>query len=178
MGTPTRLSVAAIATTAILTACATPYRPNSTWNQGGYSEQRREPGVYQVWFHGNHYTNEDRTEELAMLRGAELCLAENKPFMRAGVFQTSKELDVTTPGFVVYKSIPQAPVGGYGNPPSPVPTVVGGIPGGNRYNTMSGLTVECLAETNEGAMETTVVAATIRERYKINPKSAPRPPSG
>jgi len=87
MGTPTRLSVAA--TAAILTACATPYKPESVLNQGGYSEQRRAPGVFAVWFRGNAKTTEDRCEELAVLRAAELCLGESKSFMRTSDFQTS-----------------------------------------------------------------------------------------
>lgn len=87
MGPPTRLTIAAAAT--ILAACATPYRPESVLNQGGYSEQRRAPGVYAVWFIGNVNTPTDRCEELAVLRAAELCLAESKPFMRTSDFQTT-----------------------------------------------------------------------------------------
>ena len=166
MGTPTRLSVAA--TAAILAACATPYKPHSEWNQGGYGEQLQAPGIYHVWFGGNHYTTEDRSEELAVLRAAELCLGESKPFMRISNFETASHLSVKTPGFTVMKSVPQAPT--YGNPPSPVPRVVGYVPGGERYNTWSQLNVECLAERGEGAQEAAVAAATIRERYEIAAK--------
>src|SRR5262245_12345401 len=87
MGTPTRLSVAAMAVA--LSACATPYKPESALNQGGYSEQRRAPGVYAVWFLGNERTSEDRSEDMATLRAADLCLAEGKSFMRTSDFNTS-----------------------------------------------------------------------------------------
>lgn len=138
METPTRLSVAA--TAALLAACATPYRPDSVLNQGGYGEQRRAPGVYEVWFRGNNYTSEERTDELALLRGAELCLAESKPFMRTGNFQSTSYLR----------------------------EISGSSPADWRlYTPWSGLKVECLAEKAGEAQEAAVVAATIRQRYKI-----------
>lgn len=166
MGTPTRLTVAA--TAALLTACATPSKPNSVLNQGGYGEELRAPDIFHVWFSGNHYTSEDRSEELAVLRAAELCLGESKPFMRTSNYQTVSYVSVETPGFEVLKSVPRAPT--YGNPPSPVPTVVGYMPGGKRYNTWSQLKVECLAEKSEDAQEATAVAAAIRQRYEIKPR--------
>src|SRR5262245_37919791 len=102
MGTATRLSVAA--TAAFLAACATPYRPESVLNQGGYSEQRRAAGVFDVWFRGNHYTSEDRSEELAMLRAAELCLGESKPFMRTSNHQGTSYLDDTRANLAAWRS--------------------------------------------------------------------------
>src|SRR5262245_16526017 len=115
MGTPTRLSVAA--TAALLAACATSYKPESVWNQGGFSEQQRAPGVYEVWFLGNDYTTEDRSEELAVLRAAELCLGESKPFMRTSDFRTDTALSGYRPGYsiMVTKQI----VPGTGPTPSP-----------------------------------------------------------
>jgi hypothetical protein len=147
MGTPTRLSVAA--TAALLAACATPYRPDSVLNQGGYGEQRRAPGVFEVWFRGNHNTSEDRSHELAVLRAAELCLGESKPFMRTSNFQSTNNLDETKGNNHAAWSL---------------------------YSPWSGLRVECLAERSEEAQEVAVVAATIRERYGIATRSAPRTP--
>jgi hypothetical protein len=148
MGTPTRLSVAA--TAALLAACATPYKPDSALNQGGYGEQRRAPGVFEVWFRGNHYTSEERSHELAVLRAAELCLGENKPFMRTSHFQSTSYLDDTMPG--------------------------NSLAEWRLYTPWSGLKVECLAERSGDAQEAAVVAATIRERYGIATRSAPRTP--
>ena len=76
---------------ALLVACATRYKPESVTNIGGYSEEKRGPGVWQVWFVGNGHTWQDMTDEYALLRGAELCLAEGKPFLRAGKFNSYAE---------------------------------------------------------------------------------------
>ena len=148
MGTPTRLTVAA--TASLLAACATPYRPDAVLNQGGYGEQRRAPGVYEVWFRGNNRTSEERTDDLALLRAAELCLGESKPFMRTSNFQSTSYLR----------------------------EISGGSPADWRhYIPWSGLKVECLAETSEDAQDAAALAVAIRERYKINAKSTPQTPS-
>jgi len=170
MATPTRLTIAAAAL--LLAACATPYKPDSTWNGGGYGQHLEAPNVYQVWFHGNTYTTEDRSEELATLRAAEVCLGDGKPFMRASNYQTRSDLSVVTPPVSIMKSVPVIPT--YGNPPSPVPTVVGYRGGGNRYDSFSGLKVECLADKGEDAQEAAVVAKRIRERYKLTAGSTPQ----
>ncbi len=86
-GTTTRLTLALAA--ALLPACATSYHPESFLYHEGYSEQRRAAGVYEVWFKGSVNTPDDRCEDLAVLRAAELCLAESKPFMRTSHFQTT-----------------------------------------------------------------------------------------
>ena len=166
MGTPTRLAIAAAAV--LLTACATKYKPASAWNQGGYGEQLQAPGIYQVWFRGNHHTTEYQSDDLAMLRAAEVCLGDGKPFMRTSNYESRREVGVVTPGFTVMKSVPVVPTSG--NPPSPVPTVVGNIPGNAHYDTWSGLKVECLAEKSENAKEATAVAALIREQYRLAAK--------
>ena len=163
MRTPTRLTIAAAA--AIVTGCATSYRPDSYWNQGGYGEQAQAPGVYQVWFHGNDHTTEDLSADLAMLRASEVCLGESKPFMRTSNFQDRRDVAFVTPGFTIMKSVPVIPTSG--NPPSPVPTVVGYRPGGEHYETWSELKVECLAEKGEDTQEAAVVGATIRARHEI-----------
>src|SRR5262245_40904358 len=164
MGTSTRLSVAA--TAALLAACATPYKPESAFNGGGFSEQRRATGVYQVWFVGNEYTSEDRSDELALLRGAELCLAERKPFMRASNFQTGSVLRGVSPGFSIMRSMPVVPTSDNQNG-QPVPRIIGYVPGRALYTTRSGLKVECLAEGGENAQDAAAVAASLRERYRL-----------
>ena len=173
MGTPNRLRVAA--TAAILAACATPYQPESIFSGGGFSEQRRAPGVFAVWFTGNEYTTCDRSEELAVLRAAELCLGESKPFMRTSDFQTGAVLSGIRPPYRIMRSVPVVPT--TGNPPSPVPTTVGYIPGRALYTTRSGLKVECLDEKGEDAQEAAAVAWSLRERYGIAGESTRQLPS-
>src|SRR5215510_4591958 len=70
-----------------LAGCAA-YRPYSIWNDGGYSEHPQQPDRFQVRFVGNDHSTEDKTEELAVLRAAELCLDRKKPFMRLQDFTT------------------------------------------------------------------------------------------
>jgi len=76
---------------ALFSACATGYKPESPIGVGGYSETKRTPDVWRVWFVGNAQTSMDRGEDLALLRGAELCLAEKKPFIRAGNINSNPE---------------------------------------------------------------------------------------
>jgi len=164
IGTSTRLSVAAIA--AILAACATPYKPESTFNGGGFSEQRRARGVYEVWFAGNEYTTQDRSDDLALLRAAELCLAESKPFMRTRDFHSDTVLSGVTPPSPIRRSVPVVPTPDNPNG-QPVPRTVGYVPGRALYTTRSGLRVECLAEKSEDAQEATALAASLREKYGL-----------
>lgn len=171
MGTLTRLSV--IASAALLGACATPYKPDSALNQGGYSESKRAPGVYQVWFEGNEFSDLDRTEDLAMLRGAELCLAEGMPFMRASDFR----FDVKSHRYAQMVFVTRVPRYGDVTPRGGQP--VGSpyvqtyttevTPGKGRLLTagLSGILVTCLPEKSDDAQEAAVVAASIRERYEI-----------
>jgi hypothetical protein len=168
MGTPTRLSVAA--TAAILAACATPYKPESALYGGGFSEQRRAPGVYAVWFAGNVYTTEDRSEELAVLRAAELCLGEGKAFMRTSDFQTGTALSGYTPTTPIKSLTPVVPT--TAKPTSPIPTTVGYMPGRALYTTKSALKVECLLQKGEDAQDAAAVASSFRERYGLRRLSA------
>ena len=169
MGTPTRLSVAA--TAAILAACATPYKPESAFYGGGFSEQRRAPGVYAVWFAGNEYTTEDRSEELAVLRAAELCLGEGKAFMRTSDFQTVTALSGYTLATPI-KGLTQV-VPTLANPTAPlISTTVGYMPSRALYTTRSALKVECLVQKGEDAQDAAAVASSFRERYGLRRLSA------
>src|SRR5260370_35216334 len=55
---------------AVLSACATPYQPISTF--GGYREIQLAPDIYRVMFFGNGYTNSELAAEYALRRCAEL----------------------------------------------------------------------------------------------------------
>ena len=86
-----RLGLTTVFCAALLVACTTGYKPESLTNIGGYSEQKRAPGVWQVWFVGNGSTSPEKSDDFALLRGAELCLAEGKPFVRAGKYESYAE---------------------------------------------------------------------------------------
>tara|TARA_R110000751_G_scaffold80214_15_gene161911 strand:- start:25823 stop:26362 length:540 start_codon:yes stop_codon:yes gene_type:complete len=61
-----------IAGTILLAACATSYQPNNRWTGGGFSEIPIAADAYKVTVKGNGYTSSERTNEMALLRSAEL----------------------------------------------------------------------------------------------------------
>jgi hypothetical protein len=62
----------AIILTATLTACATQYQAEGF--RGGYTDTQLDTNVFRITFKGNLYSSFTRTEELTLLRGAELTL--------------------------------------------------------------------------------------------------------
>ena len=61
--------------TALLFGCATAYQPQGM--SGGFTETQLAPDVWRVNFRGNGYTKGERAEDFAMLRSAELAIANN-----------------------------------------------------------------------------------------------------
>jgi predicted RNA-binding Zn-ribbon protein involved in translation (DUF1610 family) len=53
-----------------LAGCATPYQPCGL--TGGYSETQLDENVFQVSFHGNGFTSQERASDLCLLRAAEI----------------------------------------------------------------------------------------------------------
>jgi hypothetical protein len=62
-----------IAAVTTLCGCATAYQPQGL--SGGFTETQIDTNVWRVSFKGNGYTHSERAEEFAMLRSAELALA-------------------------------------------------------------------------------------------------------
>jgi hypothetical protein len=56
-----------------LTACATAYKPQKGF-AGGYSDTQLDINVFRIAFYSNAYTSAERTEDLALLRSAEITL--------------------------------------------------------------------------------------------------------
>jgi hypothetical protein len=164
MGTLARIAL--IAVTACLGACATPYAPESEWHRGGYSDLPRGPGVYQVWFVGNERTSPEKSDGLAMLRAADLCLGASLPFMHVRNF-TSGPIDLRyTAGQVHSRRSRIAGVGADNKPYYPT-DIVSVRPGRLVFRTRSGLEVACLAEAGEETKDAAEIAAAIRQRYEI-----------
>jgi len=59
----------------LLTGCATEFVPSSGGD--GYSETRLSPTAYQVTFRGNPKTTPERAYDFALLRAAEIALANH-----------------------------------------------------------------------------------------------------
>ncbi len=169
MGTLARLGL--IAFTACLGACATPYAPDSEWNRGGYSEQPREPGIYQVWFVGNERTPPEKSDDLALLRAADLCVGDARPFMRLQKF-TSGRMDVRY--IEPRMNTKRMQITGLNADNTPYyPTILFSVmPGHLVFRTRSGLEVTCLAEAGEDTRDATEIAAAIRQRHEIPLKPA------
>ena len=64
--------LALLVVASLILGCATPYAPNSL--PGGYSEVQLDKNVFRVTFEGNGYTSQANTEEMALLRSAEVAL--------------------------------------------------------------------------------------------------------
>ena len=160
-----------VAFTALLGACATPYVPESEWHRGGYSEQSRGAGVYQVWFIGNERTSPEKSADLAMLRAADLCLGSSLPFMQARNF-TNSPIDARYTAPQVYTR--RSRIAGVGPDNQPYyPTDIVSVRSGRlAFRTRSGLEVVCLAEAGEETTSSAEIAATIRQRYEIPLKPA------
>jgi hypothetical protein len=54
----------------LVAACATPYQSRGL--AGGFSETQLSENMFQVYFRGNGYTREERVDDFALLRSAEL----------------------------------------------------------------------------------------------------------
>ena len=62
----------------IILGCATGYQTKGF--TGGFSDTQLAPDVFRVSFSGNAYTSEDRVQDFALLRAAELCLENGLPY--------------------------------------------------------------------------------------------------
>ena len=63
------------AATLLLAGCATEYQPQGISDSGGFSETQLDTNVWKVTFRGNGDTKVDQAEDLALLRSAEISLA-------------------------------------------------------------------------------------------------------
>ena len=96
----TILQLVAIAAVVFASGCATPYQSNSL--TGGFSDTRLAPDVFRVTFRGNGYTSDERAQDFAMLRAAELSLQHG--FTCFAIFDerhSSTPFSVSTPGTLI-----------------------------------------------------------------------------
>lgn len=81
---------------ATLSACATAYQRDGF--TGGFSETQLDENVWRVTFEGNGYTREQRAEDFALLRSAELTLEKGfTHFGFAGSRSSTETGAFTTP---------------------------------------------------------------------------------
>lgn len=73
------MSVVSLIALVALSACATAYQARDTLT-GGYSETQLGPDLVRIVFNGNSSTSEERAQDFALLRAAELSLSAGFPF--------------------------------------------------------------------------------------------------
>jgi len=101
-----------LAIAAMLSGCATAYKPDGI--SGGFSETQLDVNVWRVTFEGNGYTRGQRSNDLALLRSAELTLingythfglADSKSDARTGTFVSPTTYNTTGNAYVSGNSI-------------------------------------------------------------------------
>jgi hypothetical protein len=149
--------------------CVTPYQPKG--RIGGYSDTQLAPDVFRVTFQGNGYTSEDRADDFALLRAAELTLQNG--FKYFAVIEGSSSPDVTTwttPGSGHTSGSVQI----YGGPDSYTGTYSGHTTYTPPQTTFisrprSELLIRCLADKPEEfyAFDASFLQESIKQKYKI-----------
>ncbi len=87
-----RLALAALLA---LAGCATAYRPENA--NGGYSEAQIDRNVFRVTFKGNIRLAQSQTDEMALLRAAEVTLANGYAwFVTSGNAATGSAVSLAT----------------------------------------------------------------------------------
>lgn len=90
-----RRVAAAAALTAVVAGCATAYRAENLG--GGYGETRLEANVFRVTFKGNVRMTQAETNEMALLRSAEVTLANGYAyFLTSGAAPTGSAVSLLT----------------------------------------------------------------------------------
>ncbi len=150
----------------LLLGCATAYKPNSFWNDGGFTETEVQPGLFQVRFQGNEFSSAERTADFAMLRASELCLNRGAQYIYLGDVATS----VAQTGYIPGSSTTTASATGYGvgntayATGSSYTTVT---PATALYSPQTGLTVACSDQKGDKAWDAAFLANSMRAKYKM-----------
>jgi hypothetical protein len=150
---------------ALLSGCATPY--SSTGFAGGYSDTQLAPDAFRITFSGNGFTSSERTQDLALLRAADVTLSHGfRYFAVAGSGNGGSTSSITLPG----SAYTTATATGYGNsaygsavttfvPPTQIPV----------FKPKSGLLIRCFSERPESGyvFDAQFLSNSIRTKYGI-----------
>ena len=70
----------------VLSGCATTFQPKGA--TGGYSYTALAPNVYEIYFHGNGYTSEERAKDFALLEAADITLSNGFEYFQIAAGNT------------------------------------------------------------------------------------------
>jgi hypothetical protein len=149
----------------LIAGCATGYQP--TGFTGGYSETRLAPDVVRVVFLGNGYTGKERSQNFALLRGAELTVAAGFQFFRVLSENTDKSAYSFTTGGSSYTTGSAYAVGNQVN----YTARTNYIPGQTMtfYKPETGLLIQFVGEKPQDgfAFDAAFLIKNLREKYNI-----------
>lgn len=100
----------AVGIISIMTGCATAYQPKGL--SGGFEETPLDANVWRVSFRGNGYTKSERAEDFALLRSAELALANGFTHFAFYDSKVGQDVSAYTAPTTSYTT---GTVSGYGN---------------------------------------------------------------
>jgi hypothetical protein len=150
---------------ALLAGCATPY--SSSGFLGGYSDTALAPDVYRISFQGNGYTSQERTQDFAILRAADLTLSHGYSYFGI-INQTEggRSAVINTPG----QSYTYVNAQRFGNMVYGTANTTY-IPGASIpfFFPQSGLMIQCFKERPAGAfaLDAAFVSRSLRAKYHI-----------
>lgn len=97
---------------ASIVGCASPYQ--SYGFAGGFKETQLDTNVWRVFFEGNGYTKGDRAEDFAMLRSAELTLANGFTHFAFSISRTGTDISSYSTPARAYSSSTSSSIRIYG----------------------------------------------------------------
>ena len=158
-------SAAILCCAVFLASCATPYE--SSGFLGGYSDTALAPDVYRISFQGNGYTSQDRTQDFAILRAADLTLSHGyRYFGIINQTEGGRSGIINTPGqSYTYVSAQRLGNFVYGTAHTTY------IPGASIpfFFPQSGLMIQCFKDRPEGsfALDAAFVSRSLRDKYHV-----------
>ena len=157
--------VVVLCSAALVAACATSYQTASF--TGGFKDTRLAPDVFRVSFSGNAFTSSDKVQDFALLRAAELTLANDfKYFAVMDSSDQSRTGTIVTPG----SAQTSGTVSAYGNTANYSGTTTYMPPQVTTYYRPGvGLMVRAFPTKPEGifAFDAVFIAQSIRSKYGI-----------
>ncbi len=166
MGTIRSLIATVVVAAFLSVGCATNYQ--SKGFKGGFQDTQLAPDVYRVSFSGNGFTSADRVQDFALLRAAELTLANNgRYFAVISTVDQSRTQTHFTPG----SAYTTGTVSSFGNSASYSGTTTYTAPQVHTYyNPGVGMMIRTFESKPNDVMtfDAAFLAASIRAKYRIN----------